>query len=150
MKGTPIECIAYLTEQPHDKTFEVKEAKRKRSLTANAYYWAMLNKLARKLHMGDSELHKHMLREYSVCDVFDVSMKVPIADYFKYFDVLGVDWNGTEERRTVKVYKGSSQMNSSEFSCLIEGMREECERQGINVMTPQEIAKLRFVEPERI
>lgn len=144
MQGTPIECIAYLTGLDSDKRYEVKEVKRRRSMTQNAYYWQMLNQLARKLGMSDSELHLNMLREYGVCEVFSVSMGVPLDSYFRYYDVKRVDWESGEERRIIKVYKGSSEMDSSEFTHLINGMREECESQGIDVMTPEEIARLRF------
>lgn len=37
--------------------------------------------------------------------------------------------------------------SSAEFARLIDGMREECVNQGIDVATPQEIARMRFVEP---
>ena len=148
MQGTPLECIAYLTGLDPDKTYEVKEVRRRRSLTQNAYYWAMLNQLARKLGMPDSEVHLNMLRDYGVCEVMSVGMHVPLSDFFKYHDVMHFDWEGGEERRIVKVYKGSSAMDSAEFSRLVNGMREECEAQGIDVMTPEEIAKLRFVEPQ--
>ena len=37
--------------------------------------------------------------------------------------------------------------SSAEFSRLIDGMREECVLQGIDVMTPSEIAEMRWVEP---
>lgn len=148
MQGTPLECIAYLTGLDPDKTYEVKEVRRRRSLTQNAYYWAMLNQLARKLGMADSEVHLGMLRDYGVCEVMSVAVHVPLGDFFKYHDVMCVDWEGGEERRIVKVYKGSSQMDSAEFSRLVNGMREECEAQGIDVMTPEEIASLRFVEPQ--
>lgn len=149
MIGKLYECIAYLAECDPDKQYEVKEVKRRRSLTQNAYYWAMLNKLARKLHLSDTELHKNMLREYGQCEVFSLSACVPLDDYFTYYDVIGVDYAEGEERRTVKVYKGSSRMDSAEFTHLIEGMRFECEQQGIQVMTPEEISRLRFVEPEK-
>lgn len=150
MQGSPLECIAHLTGCDPEKRYEVKEVKRRRSMTQNAYYWAMLNKLARKLRMSDSEVHKNMLRDYGRCEIMSLSLSVPVDDYFKYYDIVGVDYEGGEERRIVKVYKGSSRMDSSEFSCLIEGMREECETQGIEVMTPEEIARLRFMEPEGI
>lgn len=144
MQGTPLECIAYLTNLDPNKRYEVKEVKRRRSMTQNAYYWLMLNQLARKLGVPDSEVHMNMLREYGACDVLSVSVSVPLNDYFRYYDVLRVDWEGGEERRIIKVYKGSSTMDSSEFSHLINGMREECESQGIDVMTPEEIARLRL------
>lgn len=140
-----MECIAYLSGLDPDRTYEVREVRRRRSLTANAYYWAMLNQLARRLRMPDTEVHLNMLREYGSCEVLSVGLHVPLGDYFPYHDVLGVDWEGGEERRIVKVYKGSSHMDSAEFSHLVNGMREECEAQGIDVMTPEEIARLRFV-----
>lgn len=149
MRGNVFQCIAWLSSQDSTKEFEVNEVKPKRSLTQNAYYWAMLNKLARKLRMPDSEVHLNMLREYGVCEVVSLRADVPPADFFDYWDEIGVDFLDGEERRVLKIYKGSSRMDSSEFSCLIEGMREECELQGIDVMTPDEIASMRFVEPER-
>lgn len=154
MQGTLFECIAYLTELVKDpasreKRFEVKEKRECRSLTQNAYYWVLLNKLARKLGLGDSEVHMNMLRDYGVCEVMAFSTRVPVADYFKYYDELYIDFIDGEEKRVLKVYKGSSRMDSAEFSRLIDGMRGECEQQGIDVATPEEIARMRFIEPER-
>jgi hypothetical protein len=149
MKGTPFECIQWLANQDQNAQFEVTEAKkrRKRSLTQNAYYWVMLNKLAAKLRMSDSELHKNMLREYGVCDVFSILDDIPIQGYFRYYDVIGHGYVNGRRFKHIKVYKGSSQMTSVEFSRLVDGMREECVLQGIDVATPQEIAEMRWVEP---
>lgn len=150
MRGTIFECIAWLTSQDPERQYEVTEAKRrKRSLTQNAYYWVMLNKLAAKLRMPDSEVHRNMLRDYGVCDVFSVLEEIPVDGYFRYYDVIGHGWANGRRFKHVKVYKGSSHMDSREFSRLIDGMREECVLQGIDVATPQEIARMRFVEPER-
>ena len=149
MIGTVFECIAWLSDQDPSGRYEAKEHKRRRSLTQNAYYWAMLNKLARKLRISDSEAHLNMLRDYGVCEVMSVRVGIPIGDYFKYYDEMGVDYLEGEERRILKIYKGSSRMDSTEFSRLIDGLRFECIEQGIDVATPDEIAAMRFVEPER-
>lgn len=150
MRGTAFECIAWLASQDPDGQYEVTDArpKRRRSLTQNAYYWVMLNKLAAKLRMSDSEVHKNMLRDYGVCDVFSILDDIPIDGYFKYYDVVGHGWANGRYFKHVKVYKGSSQMTSAEFSRLIDGMREECQIQGIDVMTPEEISSMRWVKPE--
>jgi hypothetical protein len=150
MRGTALECIQWLASQEPAKRFEVSEetSKKKRSLTQNAYYWVMLNKLAAKLRMSDSELHKNMLREYGVYDVFSILDNIPIDGYFRYYDVIGHGYVNGRRFKHVKVYKGSSHMDSAEFSRLIDGMREECVIQGIDVMTPSEIAEMRFVEPD--
>ena len=149
MIGNVFECIAWLTTQDTEKRYEVKELKRRRSLTQNAYYWVMLNKLARKLRMPDHEVHLNMLRDYGVHEVFSIMDSVPIDGYFKYYDIIG---KGTVNGRTFKhvmVYKGSSQMDSTEFSHLIDGMRDECAAQGIDVATPEEIAEMKWVEHTR-
>lgn len=150
MRGTALECIQWLASQEPTRRFEVTEetSKKKRSLTQNAYYWVMLNKLAAKLRMSDSELHKNMLREYGVYDVFSILDNIPIDGYFRYYDVIGHGYVNGRRFKHVKVYKGSSNMSSAEFSRLIDGMREECVIQGIDVMTPSEIAEMRFVEPD--
>ena len=149
MKGTLYECIAWLEGQDPKKRYEAKVVKPSRSLTQNAYYWAMLNRLARKLGMSDSETHLNMLREYGVFWFVTLALTVPPEECFKYYDVLGHDWVDGQEGLTVKVYKRSSRMDSTEFSHLIDGMRQECEQQGIDVATPEEIARMRFIEPER-
>ena len=149
MRGTALECIQWLASQEPTSRFEVSEEtyKKRRSMTQNAYYWVMLNKLAAKLRMSDSELHKNMLRDYGVCDVFSILDSIPIDGYFKYYDVIGHGYVNGRRFKHVKVYKGSSHMDSKEFSRLIDGMREECVLQGIDVMTPKEIAEMRWVEP---
>lgn len=147
MVGTILECVAWLTEQDPNKRYEVKQLRRRRSLTQNAYYWVMLNKLARKLRMPDSEVHMNMLRDYGVHEVFSILDDVPIDGYFRYYDVIGRGYSNGRIFKHVRVYKGSSQMNSAEFSRLIDGLREECELQGIDVATPSEIAEMRWVEP---
>ena len=151
MKGTALECIAWLASQEPSKRFEVTEegSKKRRSLTQNAYYWVMLNKLAAKLRMPDSEVHMNMLRDYGVHDVFSILEDVPIDGYFKYYDIIGTGVANGRTFKHVRVYKGSSQMTSAEFARLIDGMREECVLQGIDVATPQEIAEMRWIEPSK-
>ena len=142
-RGNRYQLMTWLESAP-DGDYIVCKQTRKRSLTANAYYWAMANRLAAALRMPLSELHENMLREYGVHEVFEVRADVPLRDYFRHYDVLRFH-AGTA---IVRVMKGSSQMDSAEFSRLVNGMREECEGQGIDVLTPAEIAALRFVEPE--
>lgn len=146
MVGTPSTLVQWLFEQPHDKLYEIKERRMGRSLTQNAYYWVLLNQLARAIGAPDTELHKHMLRDYGVAEVFSVRDDVPVEGYFRYYDVIGHGWANGQLFKHIRVYKGSSEMDSREFSRLIDGMRQECEQVGIPVMTPEEIASLRFVE----
>lgn len=143
MKGSKQECLEWLEREDGD-IFEVKHARKKRTLTQNSYYWLMCNKLARKLGMSDTELHKNMLREWGVFEVFSVTLHVPYQEYFRYCDELLTDYEAKPPKRLIKVYKGSSEMNRKEFTHLIQGMREECESQGIDVLTPEGVASLKW------
>lgn len=146
--GSARDIIQWLLGQDMDKTFTVKERKRKRSLTQNAYYWVLNDKLASKLRMGRDELHFLMLKRYAPCEVLTVLKKVPLAEYFKYAEVFADGVLNGKEYNHVRIYKPSSSMDSAEFARLLDGTIQECEQQGIQTMTPAELAKLEFVEPK--
>lgn len=146
--GTPREVIQWLLNQDMGKTFTIKERKQRRSLTQNAYYWVLNDKLADKLRMDRQTLHFLMLKRYAPCEVMTVLKKVPLQDYFKYCEVFAEGELNGREYNHVRIYKASSKMDSAEFSRLLDGIRDECETQGIQTMTPQEIAKLKFIEPK--
>ena len=145
MIGTPQAIAAWCWEQKPDATIEAKVRRKSRTLTQNAYYWAMLNQLAAKLRMGDGEVHRWMLRDYGSADVFTVLAEVPVAAYFRYFDEIGKGEMNGRLYRHIRAYKGSSEMDAAEFGRLLDGMRQECEAQGLPFMTPGELARLDFV-----
>lgn len=144
-RGSAGECAAYLKAKEGDgRTYEVSEKRPKRTLTQNGYYWELLNQLARKLDMPDSEVHLNMLREYGACQSVTVLSEVLEQGYMKYRDVVQeyTDQNG-RKRAIVKWYLGSSQMDKAQFTHLLKGLVEECRLQGIETMTPRELAQLR-------
>ena len=89
-----------------------------------------------------------MLREHAPFEVVSVRSDIDVSDYFRYYEEIGTGFAGGHEFTHYRVYKGSSHMNSSEFSRLIDGAREECEAQGISFLTREEIARLKYVEGE--
>ena len=147
--GTVREVVSWLMNREPDEEFEVTKPKKRRSRTQNAYYWVMLGQLARKLRVSNDEVHMQMLRQYGTFDVVLLRADVKASDYFEYFDERDAGFIKGQPYRQVTVYKRSSRMDSAEFSALIDGMRWECEQQGIDVLTPEEIARLRFVEPDK-
>ena len=147
-KGHPQEIAQWLWMQDRDKTFEVKEVKKKRSQDQNAYYWALNNQLAAALRMGRQELHFHMLKEYGDCEVLTVLETVPLDDYFKYAEVFAHGKLNGKDYKHVRIYKPSSKMDSKEFARLLDGMVQECRQQGIPTLTPQEIAQMKYVQPK--
>lgn len=61
-----IEAVQYLTEQnilKPNADWEIKEKKKARSLNANSYFWVLVNKIAKKQHISDTEVHDKLLSE---------------------------------------------------------------------------------------
>ena len=147
MIGNAKAIIQWLFDQQDaEKLYEIKEKKSKRSLTANAYYWSLLNQLASVMRTSSEEVHIMMLRRYGVCEVVSVRSYINIKGYFKYFDIIGKSELDGKEFTHYRIYKGSSEMDSKEFSILLDGLISECEEVRIPVLTPDEVAKLRFIE----
>jgi len=151
MEGTARQLIDHLLEFVHDPEarFELKRKRKSRSLTQNAYYWAMLNQLAPVVGLSGEELHKRMLADYGVTHLAMLRADVPPEECFFYWDFHNEGTVKGEAFKQYKVYKRSRDMDSAEFSRLVDGMRRECEEQGIPVRTPEEIARMEFVEPAR-
>ena len=147
MIGNAKAIIQWLFDQQDaEKLYEIKEKKSKRSLTANAYYWSLLNQLASVMRTSSEEAHFMMLRRYGVCEVVSVRSDINIKGYFKYFDIIGKSDLDGKEFTHYRIYKRSSEMDSKEFSIILDGLISECEEQGIPVLTPDEVAKLKYIE----
>ena len=146
-KGSPGRLIAWLYDQDREKTFEVKEVRKRRSRSQNSYYWELNDKLADVLRMERMELHFQMLRSYAPCEVMSVLESVPLDDYFTYYEVFAHGTLRGRQYKHVRIYKRSSRMDSREFSRLLDGIIQECRQQGIDTLTPDEIARLDFMEP---
>ena len=144
MIGNAQAIITWLFEQDKQKIFEIKEKKKKRSLTANSYYWSLLNQLASVMRMDNQECHFLMLKRYGQYEVISIRSDVSIHGYFKYYEEIGKGTVNGKEFTHYKIYKGSSKMDSKEFAILLDGVRSECEEVGIPVLTPSEIAQLKF------
>lgn len=102
---------------------EIKEVKDKRSLNQNAMYWELINKIAERIGVSDTDVHMQMLRDYGVIEGVYKVIKGEIQK--KYFDQI--------DRDTYKVYKGSSEMNTKEFKRLLEGVIYEAKEIGLEV-----------------
>ena len=146
MIGNAKTIIEWLFEQDTTKKFEIKELKPKRSLTANAYYWSLLNQLANVLRFDNQKLHFMMLQRYGQYEVVSVLSSIDVKGYFRYYESIGHGFVNGKEFTHYKVYKGSSEMNSKEFSILLDGLVSECNEQNIATLTKNEREQLHFIE----
>lgn len=146
MIGNAEKIIQWLFQQDREKMFEIKEKKAKRTLTQNAYYWVLLHELAKALKIDNDTAHKMMLERYGVYEVISVQSGIDLTGYFKYFGEIGSGTVNGKQFTHYKIFKGSSQMDSKEFAVLLDGLISDCEELGIPTLTPDEVAKLKYIE----
>ena len=146
MIGTPKALIDFLYEQDKEKKFEVKEYREKRSLNANSYFYVLQSKLATILGTSNDELHEQLIKRYSDVTLITIPKEANIEGFIKYYDVYK---DGKIKGLSVvmyKVYKSSHEMNTKEFSRLLDGIISECKEVGIETLTPNQLKELEGYE----
>ena len=149
MIGNAENIIKWLFQQDREKVFEVKEYRQKRSLTANAYYWVLVNEIANRLRKSNDDVHLQLLKDYGQSRVMSVLADVPIDRYIKYFEQVGTGEVNGKVFNHYRVFMGSSEMDSREMAILIDGTVQEAQQLGIVTLTPDEIANLRGLKDEQ-
>lgn len=150
--------------KPKKYTVEIKEYRPSRSLDANAYLWTLLGKLAAKLSVQGrpgqpgvvitpEEIYRDAIRD--VGDNYEVMpVRNDALDRWKsIWQKNGLGWVCEEigpsklpGYTNVRNFYGSSAYDTAQMSRLIEIIVAECKAQGIETMTPDELARLMEVE----
>ena len=128
-----------------------------RSKNANSYFFILVEKLANVLRVSKPFIHNQMLRKYGQIQVIDdkpVWIILPENDEVakrvdedESLHVRPTDQvkTGTDGKpyRTYLLLKGSHELNTREFSILLDGMISECHEQNIPTATPEEIRMMK-------
>lgn len=141
-KGNRKQLINWLLNQDENKIFEIKEYREKRSLNANAYFYVLQNKLAQVLKTSNDELHERLIKSYSTVTIITVPDTYDIKGFIKYYDVYKEGKIKGNSVVQYKVYKPSHEMNTKEFSRLLDGIISECKEMGIETKTKEELLLL--------
>lgn len=144
MIGNAEAIIKFLFEQDRDKVFEVREWKQKRSLTQNAYCWALINEIGNATRQDKEEVYLQMLKSYGQSEIISVLASIDVSGYFKYYEEYGTGTVNGKDFKHYKVYKGSSEMDSREMAILLDGVVFEAEQLGIPTLTETERKRLRL------
>ena len=142
MIAKPEELVKWLFNQDHDKLFEVKEYKDKRSLSQNSYAWKLITQIGNILHKSKEEVYIQMLEDYGQSEIISVQSDINLNGYFKYIKPVGTGKIGDKDFTHYKIFKGSSEFDTKEMSIFIDGIIQECKQLGIETLTPDEIARL--------
>lgn len=138
-RGNRKQLITWLLNQDENKIFEIKEYRERRSLNANAYFYVLQNKLADVLNTSNDELHFELLKKYSDVTLVTLPNESEIFG-IKYFEKYKQGEIKGIPATIYKVYRPSSEMDTKQFSRLLDGLISECKEVGIETMTPEELA----------
>lgn len=163
MIGTSKELIMMLLNvQDKDKVFELKEHRKKRTLTQNAYYWTLATQIAHKVNLSVAEVHNRLLRDFGQLEIIEGSaVRTPLPDteeterkvnrmstvHLKPTSQISVGTDGVTYR-TYVLLRGSSTYNTLEMTQLLNGCIQEARQQGIETLTPAELERMRRDEEE--
>ncbi len=148
-------------ESIKDKSLRVtvKQWREKRSLDANGYYWKLISELSRVLSRerltSTAYIHNMLLRQLGMLRLIDDRPVIALfpdsdktemmllEDEIRHYkptsqvtEVMG------EAYRLYMELKPSHEMNTKEFSDLVNALISECNEQGIETLTPDELSRL--------
>ena len=144
------EQVMGANEDPDERPWELefKKYRKRRSLDANAYMWVLVDKLAEKLGANKEDVYREAIRDIpGVWQFACVQMKDADA-LARIWRSRGIGWqvdeipSKIEGCKTLIFYKGSSEFDSKQMSMLIDYLVQQCKEQGIETMSPHELARL--------
>lgn len=145
-----------------DLDIKASQHREKRSLTQNAFYWTLAQKLAAKQRITVSRLHNLLLRDVAPPFIIDGKICMqPIPDTEKAEnDILEaeafhlkptsgvIQGNDGAVYRWYIVLRGSSTFDTVEMTALLNRMVDECKENGIETATPAELEQMRKYSEE--
>ena len=159
VQGNVQEVASELNRMIGTDKWEIKfsKVKRKRSLDANGLYWKLLTDLASVLRESKPYMHNLMLRRYGqplFVGEHIVYTQIPDTEQAEKEALEGETFHIKPTSKVIKgndgvmyryymVLRGSSDLNSQEFSVLLDGLISECKEQGIPTLTPDEIEEIK-------
>lgn len=139
-----LSAVAQLADSP--VRVELKKWRDARSLSANAYAWTLLTKIAQSITppLDKGEVYIEMLKRYGQGGVISIqkTQADEVTRALDYWERKGEGTVNGKEFVHVMAYIGSSKYDSKEMSVFIDGIVSEAKELGIETMTPQELAQL--------
>lgn len=116
-------------------SIEIKKYSKHRTLNQNDFLWALETKLADYYNKSVNEIHRTNLIAYGV-PYGQAVMKYELAEDYCKTNYARIEKEKTERGVRVAlftIYKGSSQMNTREFTRLVDGIIAECKSCEIDI-----------------
>lgn len=120
----------------------------KRSLSANAYAWVMIDKLSEKLGISKTEIYRQYIKDLGGnTDTYRIPLKAykPFIEHWSQngegwmVDLIGASGPGMVD---VMVYYGSSSFDSAQMARFIDLIIQDCRDQDIEYLPPDKLSAM--------
>ena len=135
--GTIKEIITDLLKLDMDKTYicEIKEPKSKRSLEQNKLLWKLIHLIAKETYQDDMDVYCAVLERADALSDYVITamdMQDTLRKSFRGVKFIRMQEVNGKDCFVYKVYLGSSKMNTSEMTELIDITMQVCAELGID------------------
>lgn len=131
-----------------DADIKISKYKEKRSLDANAYAWVLMSELSSVTGIRTDDIYREYIRNVggnvvTVCAEQDKADRI-CSDW----ENNGLGWQAVQFESkiqgcmNIRLYEGSSSFDTGQMSRLISMIKQDCEEQGIETATPEEIKNM--------
>lgn len=126
--------------------------RKKRTLSMNAYFWVLLDKVAKVLRTDTESLHRRYVFEHGFVWLDENQKAVPIAltEKVNVDKALPGYWKQYGEKHGNLInylrIKGTSEMTTEEMSIVLNDLIEEAQSLGIQTETPEEVERMKQLE----
>jgi hypothetical protein len=128
---------------------EIKQHRKKRSLSANAYCWVLVDKIAARSGVDKTSVYRETIRNIGGVSDIVCCQDRAVEALRSGWQAHGVGWitetmpSKLEGCTNVILYYGSSTYDIAQMSRLIDLLVIEAKELGIETATPQELDRLR-------
>ena len=128
-----------------DVNLSIKRWRNTRSLDANAYFHALASQIAECMGLSLDEVKRQLAIDHGTVGTYiQIPADADISQYYPYYQLIREDVNAKGNQiRVYALYKHTSDMDSKEFSRLLDGTIEDAKALGIDTDTPAQKAILK-------
>lgn len=121
----------------------------KRSLNQNGYFWQLCGKLSAKIGIPPKNIYREYIKDiggnYEVTPIKNEA----VAKWVEIWEKNGIGFiaedlgeSKLQGFRNIRNYYGSSTYDTAQMTRLLELVIADCKENGIETMTPEELARL--------
>ncbi len=128
---------------------DLSKPKKRRSLSANAYAWTLIGKIAEVIGNTKEEVYREYIKNKGIYRIITIDEKAA-ATFMTLWTEKGLGWICEKSETKIAglvdivAYYGTSSYNTKQMANFIDYIVQEAKELNIETLTPAEIEKLKI------